>query len=129
MLPALLVRFRPTGPWRFGALGAFYAVAHSAAEELYWRGLLLSASTGGRHWPVVLYSSLLFMVNHLWISVVAIGARNPAASAFQLVFGLLMCLIFLRTRSLRWPIAAHILVNLLTPTIAVFLNLYIPGAG
>ena len=99
------------------------------AEELYWRGLLLNTSTVGRKWPVVLYSSVLFMVNHLWIAVMAVGARNPAASVFQLVFGLLMCTIYLRTQSLRWPIAAHFLVNLLTPTVAVFLNLYVPGAG
>lgn len=126
LLPDAWQLFLKPGVWLPTLL---FVAVNPWAEELYWRGLLLSTSTRGRKWPVVLYSSVLFMVNHLWISAVAIGARTPAASAFQLVFGLLMCMIYLRTGSLRWPLVAHFLVNLLTPTVAVFLNLYVPGAG
>jgi membrane protease YdiL (CAAX protease family) len=58
-----------------------------------------------------------------------IGAQNPVACLFQLAFGLLMCLAYFPTQSLRWPIAAHFLVNPLTPTVAIFLSLYVPGTG
>jgi membrane protease YdiL (CAAX protease family) len=64
----------------------------------------------------------------MWISVTAIGARNPMASVFQFVFAVVMSITYLKTQSLRWPLVAHFLANLLTPTVAVFLNLYIPAA-
>jgi len=104
-----------------------FVVINPCAEEGYWRGLLLDAVENKNKWLGVLYSSTLFMINHMWISVMVIGARNSIASVFQFVFGVLMSITYLKTQSLRWPLVAHFLVNLLTPTVAVFLNLYIPG--
>ena len=104
-----------------------FVVINPCAEEGYWRGLLLEVVENKNKWLGVLYSSTLFMINHMWISVVVIGARNPMASVFQFVFGVLMSITYLKTHSLRWPLVAHFLVNLLTPTVAVFLNLYVPG--
>ena len=104
-----------------------FVVINPGAEEAYWRGLLLDAVENKNKWLGVLYSSTLFMINHMWISVMVIGARNPMASVFQFVFGVLMAITYLKTQSLRWPLVAHFIVNLLTPTVAVFLNLYIPG--
>lgn len=104
-----------------------FVVINPCTEEAYWRGLLLDAVDNRNKWLGVLYSSTLFMINHMWISVMAIGARNPMASVYQFVFGVLMSITYLKTQSLRWPLVAHFLVNLLTPTVAVFLNLYIPG--
>lgn len=104
-----------------------FVAINPIAEEGYWRGLLLDAAGDKNKWLGVLYSSTLFMINHLWISVMVIGARNPMASLFQFVFGIVMSITYLKTRSLRWPLVAHFLANLLTPTVAVFLNLYIPG--
>jgi uncharacterized protein len=106
----------------------FFVVINPSFEEGYWRGLLLDAVSDMNKWLVVLYSSTLFMINHMWISVMVIGARNPMASLFQFVFGVLMSITYLKTRSLRWPLVSHFLANLFTPTVAVFLNLYIPGA-
>ena len=104
-----------------------FVVINPCAEEGYWRGLLLDAVENKNKWVGVLYSSTLFMINHMWISVMVIGGRNPIASIFQFVFGVLMSITYLKTQSLRLPLVAHFLVNLLTPTVAVFLNLYIPG--
>lgn len=105
----------------------FFVVINPCFEEGYWRGLLLDTVSDKNKWPVILYSSTLFMINHMWISVVVIGARNPMASIFQFVFGVVMSITYLKTQSLRWPLVAHFLANLLTPTVAVFLNLYVPG--
>jgi membrane protease YdiL (CAAX protease family) len=105
----------------------FFVVINPCLEEGYWRGVLLDTGSDKNKWPVVSYSSTLFMINHMWISIMVIGARNPMASVFQFVFGVLMSITYLKTRSLRWPLVAHFLTNLLTPTVAVFLNLYVPG--
>lgn len=104
-----------------------FVAINPCAEEGYWRGLLLDAMSNRGKWQAVLYSSALFMINHMWISVMVVGARNPMASIFQFVFGVLMSVTYLKTRSLRWPLVAHFLANLLTPTVAVFLNLYVPA--
>ena len=105
-----------------------FSAVNPVAEEFFWRGYLLDAMIGGGlrpAWAAVL-SSLLFMANHQWIAVNVPGARNPVAMAFQLVFGLVMSAAYLRMRSLRWPLLGHVLINILTITSAVFLNLYIP---
>ena len=104
-----------------------FVLVNPCVEEGYWRGLLLDAAGDRSKWLVILYSSTLFMINHMWISVMVIGARNPMASVFQFVFGIVMSTTYLKTRSLQWPLVAHFLVNLLTPTVAVFLNLYVPA--
>ena len=123
--PALRFYFEP----RVWVLTIFFVLINPCAEEGYWRGLLLDAAraSGWKGWAAVVYSSLLFTVNHAWMAVMTIGARNPAASAFQFVFGVLCAVVYLKTRSLRWPLLAHFVVNLLTPTVAVLFNLYVPG--
>ena len=136
---AIVIAVVPTVPmlfpdtWRlFLRLQVFlptvlFVIINPCAEEGYWRGLLLDAVEDKNKWLGVLYSSTLFMINHLWISVMVIGARSPMASIFQFVFGVLMSITYIKTQSLRWPLVAHFLANLLTPTVAVFLNLYVPG--
>jgi len=104
-----------------------FVILNPCTEEGYWRGLLLDALANRNKWLAVLFSSVLFTINHMWISVTTIGARNPMASIFQFLFALVMSMTYLKTRSLRWPLIAHFLANLFTPTVAVFLNLYIPS--
>lgn len=132
VLPTLPMQFPDT--WRLLLQAKIwlptlvFVVINPLAEEGYWRGLLLDTMAGRRKWIAVLYSSFLFMINHMWISVIVIGARSPMASVFQFMFGVLMAMNYLKTHSLRWPLVAHFLANLLTPTVAVFLNLYVPAA-
>lgn len=106
----------------------FFILINPFAEEIFWRGLLIDAgrAAGWRAWIVVVYSSLLFMLNHLWMSVMVAGSRNPMASIFQFVFGVVMSLVYIKTGSLRWALLCHFVINLATPTVAVFLNLYVP---
>lgn len=105
-----------------------FILVNPVAEEFYWRGLLIDAgrAAGWKPWVIVFYSSLLFMLNHQWMSVMVAGSRNPMAMIFQFVFGAVMSLIYIKTGSLRWALVCHFLINLLTPTVAVFLNLYVP---
>jgi len=99
----------------------------SLSEEGYWRGLIIDASACWSRWLAILYSSAFSAVNHLWLMIVMVAARNPAVAAYQFVLGLMMGVVYLETRCLRWPIAAHALVNLLSLTVTMFLNLYVSG--
>ncbi len=59
--------------------------------------------------------------------VIVSAARNPAVWLYQLVVGLIMGIVYTKTRGLRWPIVSHAVINLLSLTIAMFLNLFVPG--
>ncbi len=135
----LLVSTGPAIPMLIGAWQLFalpevwiptivFVLINPLAEEFYWRGLVIDSGRafGMRPWVIAIFSSLFFTLNHLWISVMSTSARNPMASIFQFVFGMVMSLVYIKTGSLRWTLLCHFLINLLTPTIAVFLNMYVP---
>lgn len=106
----------------------FFVLINPLAEEGYWRGLLLDNALIKPKWLAVIYSSALFTINHMWMSITVILARNPMGSVFQFIFAVVVSMTYIKTQSLRWPVAAHFLANLLSPTVAIFLNLYVPAA-
>lgn len=123
MLPAswhLLLQMRVWAPT------ILFACINPLVEEGYWRGLLMDAAA---NWPplvAIAYTSVLFTLNHLWFAHLIVAARNPVVPAFQFVLSVVVALVYVRTHSLRWPVAAHFLANLLSPTVAMMLNLYVP---
>lgn len=104
-----------------------FTLVNPCLEEGYWRGLLIDAAASWPKWLAILYSGSLSAINHLFVMVFVASARNPAVWAYQLILGLLMGIVYIKTRSLRWPIASHAIVNLLSLTVAMFLNVYVPG--
>jgi uncharacterized protein len=96
-------------------------------EEWYWRGLMLDMTQTWPTWIRVLYSSVLFSLNHvLGIAVTSIGSRSPIFLINTFVLGVLFSIIYLKTKSLRWLILGHALADLLGLSVAVFLNLWVP---
>jgi membrane protease YdiL (CAAX protease family) len=96
-------------------------------EEGYWRGLLLDQfpqwSLGFR----IAYSTLLFGISHplMW-GVNSIPNRHIAILGVALIFGFVWSVVYIKTKSLRWAIVGHILADLLTVSVAAFLNLFGP---
>jgi len=107
-----------------------FALINPFLEEGYWRGLLLDST---RHWPAwisVLYSALLFSLNHpLTIGVHSIASRNPATLVSTFVMGVAWGTVYRKTSSLRWTIAAHMLTDLLNLSVLTFLNIFVPPAA
>jgi uncharacterized protein len=82
-------------------------------EEVIFRGMFLNRWT--TKWNIrraILLSSFFFATLHPWVN----------ASSF--VFGLCMCLLYLKSRTLFIPILAHVLNN----AIALMFELFIPGS-
>jgi membrane protease YdiL (CAAX protease family) len=106
-----------------------FALINPWFEEGYWRGLLLDASATWKGWLRVLYTSGLFALSHpaLW-GVNSIGNRTITVIVSTFVMGIVWAVVYHKTRSLRWVIVAHILVDLLNMAVPVFLNLYAPQA-
>ena len=126
-LPILLSNWQVLGsvwvwlPWlAFACINPWF-------EEGYWRGLLLDASREWPGWLCVPYSSLVFALSHplIW-GVNSIANRHPAVLVSTFVMGLVWAMVYRRTRSLRWAILSHGIVDLLNLAIPVFMNLYTP---
>jgi hypothetical protein len=97
-------------------------------EECYWRGTLLDATAKWPRWAAIAYSTGLFALHHLWMGVIVAAGRHPSALAGPVLMGLVWSLTYLKTGSLRWAIAGHLVANLLSLSVPVFLGLYVPPA-
>ncbi len=103
-----------------------FAVVNPFFEELYWRGFLLAALPFPQ-WLAAIYSTLLFTASHplMW-GVFSIANRSWMTWASLLVMGAVWSATRLKTKSLRWCVISHFIVDVFNLSVFVFLNLYIP---
>jgi membrane protease YdiL (CAAX protease family) len=104
-----------------------FAAVNPFFEEAYWRGALLDA---GRRWPfwlIALYSTVLFVASHplMW-GVFSAGNRSIVLFATLFVMGIAWAYLRRATRSLRFSVLSHVLVDVGNLSVFVFLNLYVP---
>jgi membrane protease YdiL (CAAX protease family) len=112
---AKVASFGVIGPWRFLALGTFYSLLHSAAEELYWRGFVFgelrrTCQTGA----AVLGSGLAFSAHHVILLAVFFGWGSPLTWALSLavaVGGAFWAWLYQRTGSLVGPWLGHLMID------------------
>jgi len=107
--------FGVNGPGAFLALGAFYAVLHSAAEEYYWRWFVFGAlrHACGAGWAI-LWSSAAFMAHHVVLLAVFFGWGSPWTFALSLAVaggGACWAWLYQRSGSLLGPWLGHLLVD------------------
>jgi membrane protease YdiL (CAAX protease family) len=96
-------------------------------EEFFWRGLLLDVFDKWPIWSKVLYSSVLFTMNHpLVIGIFSIANRMVIFLFTTLILSTIFAIVYIKTSTLRWLILAHMLMDFLGISIVVFLNYYIP---
>ena len=112
---AKVLGFGVTGPWRFLALGTFYALVHSAAEELYWRGFVFGAlrNVCRTAWAT-LWSSAGFAAHHVILLSVFFGWGSPWTWTLSLAVGVggaFWAWLYQRSGSLLGPWLGHLLVD------------------
>ena len=96
-------------------------------EEGYWRGLVLDRTSEWPGWISLLYSSVLFTANHLPMSVHSVGLRHPITLVAVGLMGLTWGIVYRKTKSLRWVILGHFLVDSFALTIPALMSLYPPS--
>ncbi|GKU24450.1 hypothetical protein CFOLD11_12760 [Clostridium folliculivorans] len=103
-----------------------FAVINSFTEEIFWRGYLIDNLTWKPSIKVI-YTTILFSLSHplMW-GVFSITIRSYIMVLPLLTMGLIWGYVYHKTKSLRWCILAHFLVDLLNLSVWVFLNIYIP---
>ena len=96
-------------------------------EGFFWRGLILDTLEKRPFWAKVLYSSVIFTLIHpLVIGIFSIANRMVIFLFTTLFLSIIFAIVYIKTSSLRWLILAHLLLDFLGISTAVFLNYYIP---
>lgn len=126
-LPLFIFHSDTLSVWTIWLPWIILALINPWIEEFYWRGLLLDYTKSWSNWNSVLYSSILFAINHT-----AFGLNSNLNSGFEivistLIMGIVWGLVYKKTKSLRWIIFAHFLVDFLGLSAAAFLDLWEKG--
>jgi membrane protease YdiL (CAAX protease family) len=103
-----------------------FAIINPFCEQVYWRGFMLSSLPFSKT-ASVLYSTLFFVLSHplMW-GVFSVGNRSWMAWASIAMMGIVWGAVYIKTKSLRWCLISHFLVNIFNLSVFVMLNIYIP---
>ncbi|MFJ5763729.1 lysostaphin resistance A-like protein [Lysinibacillus sp. NPDC093210] len=97
-------------------------------EEYYWRGILLdNLLTKFPKWFAILYSTLLFVISHplMW-GVFSYASKSYHLYLYLSVTSIVWAITYLKTKSLRYIILSHFIVDIGNLTVLTFLNIYVP---
>jgi hypothetical protein len=124
LLPTFIDNINFYTEWWILLLTIVVALVNPWFEEAYWRGLLLDRTSEWPNWKSLLFSSVFFALTHLPLAVHSIAIRFTIIPVF--IMGLIWGIVYKKTKSLRWAIFGHFLVNFFALTIPAFLNLLLP---
>lgn len=96
-------------------------------EEFYWRGFLLDKTAHWNKWFAILFSSLVFSANHYVFAIHSELFRGFPVLISTFLMGFIWALVYQKTKSLRWTIIAHFIVDFLNLSVPSFLDLYEKG--
>jgi uncharacterized protein len=121
-----LLNWRLLASSRLWLLWGLFAFINPWFEEGYWRGLLLDAAADWKPWLSVLYTSAVYAASHplMW-GVNSFANREWVVLASTFVMGVCWAIIYRRTKSLRYAVFSHVLVDLFNLNVVIFLNLNI----
>ena len=127
-IPVFLLNFRSLNQaWVISSWLAV-AIIDPWLEEGYWRGLLMDAASGWPGWLVIAYTTVWFGLSHPLLLGVNVKTLSGLPGFFGTVFtGTIWSTVYWKTRSLRWPIFSHFVVDLLSVSVLVFLNRVVLG--
>lgn len=105
-----------------------FALINPWFEELYWRGVLLDGLLAWfPKWISILYTTLFFVISHplMW-GVFSIASKSYHLYIYLSVAGIVWAITYYKTKSLRWVIFSHFIVDIGNLTVLTFLNIYLP---
>src|ERR1700730_3025423 len=125
-LPVFIPNFRLLNSLPILAYWLALAASHPWLEEGYWPGTLMDAADGGPGWLVVVYSTFCFALSHPLILGVNVRALSGLPGFIGTCFtGIIWAVAYRKTRSLRWTIFSHNIVDLFSLSVLVFLNRFV----
>lgn len=126
-LPIFLKYNHLLNDWTIWFPWLMLALINPWLEEFYWRGLLLDATKKWHPAFSILFSSLLFSLNHFVFGINSELFRGTEIFVSTLIMGIVWAVAYKKTGTLRWAIVSHMLVDLLNLSIPSFLDFYKPS--
>ncbi|UII77327.1 CPBP family intramembrane metalloprotease [Flagellimonas sp. HMM57] len=126
-LPIFILHSASLKEWEVWFPWIVLALINPWIEEFYWRGLL---SDYTKHWPIwvsILFGSTLFAVNHIAFGINSEVNRGVELIISTFIMGLVWALLHHTTKSLRWAIFSHFLVDFFNLSAPAFLDLFEKG--
>ncbi|MEM6697626.1 MAG: CPBP family intramembrane glutamic endopeptidase, partial [Bacteroidota bacterium] len=124
----LLLQFHSTlSSWTVCLPWIVLAIVNPWIEEFYWRGLLLDYMETWKKWQSALYSSCFFSFNHIVFSFNSEMNRGWEFFLSLFIMGIIWAIVYQKTKSLRWCIFSHFLVDTFNLSAAAFLDLFSSG--
>lgn len=105
-----------------------FAIINPWFEEYYWRGVLFDGLlTKFPKWFAVFYTTILFVISHplMW-GVFSYANKSYHLYIYLSVVGIVWAITYLKTKSLRFVILSHFLVDIGNLSVLTFLNIYLP---
>ena len=105
-----------------------FAIINPWFEEYYWRGVLLDGLLiKFPKWFAILYTTILFVISHplMW-GVFSYASKSYHLYIYLSVAGIVWAITYLKTKSLRYIILSHFIVDIGNLTVLTFLNIYLP---
>lgn len=105
-----------------------FALINPWFEEFYWRavlfdGLLIKLPK----WIVVIYTTLFYVISHplMW-GVFSVANKSVHLYIYLTLIGVIWAITYLKTKSLRFVIFSHFIVDIGNLSVLTFLNIYSP---
>ncbi len=130
LIPLLLFIFHSEtlSNWTIWLPWIILALVNPWIEEFYWRGLLLDNAKNWSNWTAVLYSSILFAINHAAFGINSDINSGYAVVISTLIMGIVWGFVYLKSKSLWWAILSHFMVDFFNLSVAAFMDLWDKGA-
>lgn len=126
-IPIFIKHFDLLNTWQIILPWLLIALINPFMEEFYWRGLLLDYTTGLKSWVAIVVTSLLFAANHYVFAINSDLFKGLPVFISTLVMGIIWAIVYKKTKSLRWTILSHFLIDFLNLSVPSFLDLYKPN--
>lgn len=126
-LPLFLMHYQTLSDWTIWLPWILLALINPWIEEFFYRGFLLDNTSEWKTWQAILFSTAVFAMNHA-----VFGINSEVNSGFTIIIstfimGLIWALVYHKTKSLRWCIFAHFLVDFFSLSAPAFLDLFETG--
>ena len=126
-LPLFLMHHGTLTDWTIWLPWILLALINPWIEEFYYRGFLLDNTKEWKNWKAILFATAVFSMNHA-----VFGINSEVNSGFTIlistfIMGLVWSIAFKKTKSLRWLIFAHFLVDFFSLSAPAFLDLFESG--
>ncbi|WP_159023608.1 CPBP family intramembrane glutamic endopeptidase [Formosa sp. L2A11] len=126
-LPLFFMHYNTLNSWSVWIPWILLALINPWLEEFYWRGLLLDYTRNWSKWTAIIFTSVLFALNHAVFGVNSELNSGITVIISTCILGLVWGFVYKKTESLKWIIFAHFLVDFLNLSAASFLDLYEKG--